>query len=97
MNDKEYAKNILLDRNCRRCIYYVWEQGDVEFCERLATDNKENPYEGTIPIPKEFTCEKWRDELDYKAYVKELVALEIATDKENIDDIMKIINYKEIT
>jgi len=67
MEEDKLAKNILADRTCYKCIYYVWEQGDVEFCEKNVNRNNNqynqhdplDPYIGTEPIPPELTCEYW--------------------------------------
>ena len=66
MEEDKLAKNILTDRNCYKCIYYVWELGDVEFCERNVKRKRDqdkvyNPYAGTEAIPLELTCEYWTD------------------------------------
>lgn len=74
------AKNLLENKTCNNCKFREHEQGDVFFCGIDST----NCYEGTKPLPKENTCERW-EEIDFP-YVN------VSWTKQSIVDISNMFN-----
>lgn len=55
----QIAKLLLEGKNCKSCIFYRWEQIDVEFCDVDAAGSIP-AYSGIQDIPKEMICEKYK-------------------------------------